>query len=88
MKLIQIAVTLKISKEYVEHIVNEYLDMRKLCSKWVLRELTIDQKQQRIDDFEQCFELFSRNKPQFLRRYVTMDETWLHHFTPKPNRRD
>ncbi|GFW36177.1 mariner transposase [Trichonephila clavipes] len=34
-KLIEIAETLKISKERVGHIVNEYLDMRKLCSKWV-----------------------------------------------------
>lgn len=27
-----------------------------------------------------------RNKPEFLHRYVTMDETWLHHFTLKSNR--
>jgi [histone H3]-lysine36 N-dimethyltransferase SETMAR len=85
-KLIEIAETLKISKERVGHIVNEYLGMRKLCSKWVPRELTIDQKQQRIDDSEQCLELFNCNKPEFLRRYVTMDETWLHHFTPESNR--
>ncbi|GFV45499.1 putative DD34D transposase [Trichonephila clavipes] len=85
-KLIEIAETLKISKERVGHIVNEYLDMRKLCSKWVPRELTIDPKQQRIDDSKQCLELFNRNKSEFLRRYVTMDETWPHHFTPESNR--
>ncbi|GFV53882.1 putative DD34D transposase [Trichonephila clavipes] len=84
-KLIEIAETLKISKERVGHIVNEYLDMRKLCSKWVPRELTIDQKQQQIDDSKQCLELFNRNKSELLRRYVTMDETWLHHFTPESN---
>ncbi|GFT93981.1 putative DD34D transposase [Trichonephila clavipes] len=85
-KLIEIAETLKISKECVGHIVNEYLDIRKLCSKWVPRELTIDPKQQRIDDSKNCLELFKRNKFEFLRRYVTMDETWLHHFTPESNR--
>ncbi|QQP54963.1 Mariner transposase, partial [Caligus rogercresseyi] len=85
-KLIQIAETLKISKERVGHIVDEYWDMRKLCAKWVPRELTIDQKQQRIDDSEQCLKLFNRNQFEFLRRYVTMDETWLHHFTPESNR--
>ncbi|GFV83972.1 putative DD34D transposase [Trichonephila clavipes] len=79
-KLIEITDTLKISKERVGHIVNEYLDMRKLCSKWVPRELTTNQKQQRID------ELFNRNKSEFLRRYGTMDETWLHHFTSESNR--
>ncbi|GFT70951.1 putative mariner transposase [Trichonephila clavipes] len=41
-KLIKIPESLKISKERVGHIVNEYLDKRKLCSKWVPRELTID----------------------------------------------
>ena len=75
----QIVETLKISKERVGYIVHEYLDMRKLCAKWLPRELTIDQKQQRIDDSEQCLELFHRNKPEFMRRYVTMGETWLHH---------
>ncbi|GFU02052.1 mariner transposase [Trichonephila clavipes] len=44
-KLIEIAETLKISKEHVGDSVNEYLDMRKLCSKWVPHKLTIDQKQ-------------------------------------------
>ncbi|GFT99034.1 putative DD34D transposase [Trichonephila clavipes] len=60
--------------------------MRKLCSKWVPRELTIDQKQQRIDDSKQCLELFNRNQSEFLRLYVTMDETWLHYFPPESNR--
>ena len=46
-KLSEIAKTLKISKERVGHIVDEYLDMRKLCSKWLPSELTTDQKQQR-----------------------------------------
>ena len=50
------------------------------------RELTTDQKQQRIDDLKQCLELFNRNKSEFLRRYMTMDETWLHPFTPESNR--
>lgn len=85
-KLIEVAQALKISKERVGHIVHEYLGMRKLCSKWVPRVLTFDQKQQRIDDSKQCLELFNHNKSEFMRRYVTMDETWLHHFTPESKR--
>ena len=50
--------------------------MRKLCSKWVLRLLTINQKQQRVDDLD---------KKGFLRKYMTIDETWNHHFTPESN---
>ncbi|XP_025160565.1 histone-lysine N-methyltransferase SETMAR-like [Harpegnathos saltator] len=85
-KLIDIAETLKISKERVGHIVHEYLNMRKLCAKWVPRVLTIDQKQQHFDDSEQCLAIFNRNKDEFFRRYITMDETWLHHYTPESNR--
>ena len=67
-------------------ILHEHLGMRKLCSKWVPRMLTPDQKQQRIDDSEACLALFNRDKNDFLRRCVTMDETWINHFTPESNR--
>jgi hypothetical protein len=63
------------SKKRVEHIVHEYLDMQKLCAKWLPRVLTIDQNQQRVDDSE-----------QFSPRYITMDVTWLLHNTPESNR--
>ena len=60
--------------------------MRKLLSRWVPRLLTVDQKRQRVVDSERCLELFHRNKPNFLRRYETMDETWIHHYTPESKR--
>ena len=44
---------------------------------------TPDQKQQRVEDSERCLELFKRGKKDFLRRYVTMDETWIHYYTPE-----
>ncbi|KAF7279641.1 hypothetical protein GWI33_006889 [Rhynchophorus ferrugineus] len=78
--------TLKIYTERVHHIIHEYLGMRKLSAKWLSRELTFDQKQRRVNDSEQCLKMITHNKPEFLYRYVTMDKTWLHHFTPKSNR--
>ena len=54
--------------------------------KWVPRLLTVDQKRQRLVDSERCLELFRRYKPNFLRRYVTMDETWIHHYTSESKR--
>lgn len=68
LKLHEIAEALKISKERVGHIIHEYLDMRKLCAKWVPRVLTIE----RIDDSEACLQLITHNKPDFFRRYVTI----------------
>ena len=60
--------------------------MRKLCSKWVLCLLIVDQKQQCVDDSKHCLELFQRNKKEFSPKYVTMDETWIHYFTLESNR--
>ena len=45
LKLREIAEKLKISEGSVFAILHENLSMRKLCSKWVLRLLTVDQKQ-------------------------------------------
>ena len=70
LKLRKIADTLKISEGSVFTILYKNLSTRKLCSKWVPRLFTVDQKQQRVDDSE----------------HVTIDETWIHHYSPKPNR--
>ena len=45
------------------------------------RLLTPDQKQQRGEDSERGLELFKRGKKDFLRQFVTMDETWIQHCT-------
>ena len=82
----EIADTLKISYGSVYAILHEHLSMRKLLSKWVPRLLTVDQKRQRVVDSERYLELFRRNKPNFLRLYVTMDETWIRYYTPESKR--
>lgn len=82
LKLREIAMELKISEGSVFTILREHLSMKKLCSKWVPRLLTPDQKKQRIFDSERCLELFKRDEQDFLRRYVTVNETWIHHYTP------
>ena len=81
LKLREIVEELKISEGSVFTIFHEYLSMRKLCSKCVARLLTVDQKQQHINNSEYCFQLLKHNKKEFLCKYVTMDETWTHHFT-------
>ena len=62
LKLHEVAEALKKSKGSVFTILQGHLSMTKLCSKWVPRLLTVDQKQQRSNDSERCFELFQRNK--------------------------
>ena len=50
LKLCEIAEELKILEGSVFTILHEHLSMRKLGSKWELRLLTVDQKQQCADD--------------------------------------
>ena len=35
---------------------------------------------------KRCLEMFKRGKKDFLRRNVTLDETWIHHYTPGKKR--
>ena len=82
-KVRELADMLKISAERVHHILHEHLQMKKLCARWVPRLLTIDEKQRRVDDSERNLELFQRNPNEFFRRFVAMDETWIHYYTPE-----
>jgi len=44
--------------------------------------LTVDHKRDRVIS-KQCLEMFQRNPDEFLYRFITMDETWIHYFTSK-----
>jgi len=57
--------------------------MKKLCAVWLPRLLTADQKRTRMKISEQCLERLNKNKTDFVHRYITMDETWIHHYTPE-----
>ena len=46
----------------------------------------MNQHSGRVDDSEHCFATVSTQRKDFLRKYVTMDEIWIHHFTPESNR--
>jgi histone-lysine N-methyltransferase SETMAR len=81
LKVREIAETIGISKERVGYILHEELDMRKLCARWVPRLLTADKKSTRMKISEQCLERFNKNITDFVRRFITMDEIWIHHYT-------
>ena len=86
LKFYEIAEEMKIPEDSLFTILHEHLSIRKHCSKWVPRLLTIDQKQQHVDNSEHCLQLFQHNKKEVLRKYVAIDEIWIHHFTPGSNR--
>jgi len=73
----EISETIGISKERAGYILREDFDMKKLCASWVTLLLTEDQKHTRMIIPEQCLE----------RRFITMDENWIHHYTPESSSR-
>jgi len=79
----EIAETVGMSKDRVGHILLEILGLRKLSTRWVPRMLTADNKRNRETTSEQCLTVFKRNPKEFLRRFVTVDETWIHWYTPE-----
>ena len=83
MKVNEIAATVGISKNYVGHILHETLGMRTLSARWVPRLLTPENKRTHEITSDQCLTLFKRNPEEFLRRFVTVDETWIHWYTPE-----
>lgn len=74
-KVRELADMCKIVKERFGRILHEELHMRRLSARWVPRLLTIDQKRERINISKECLELFPRNRDEFLRRFITVDET-------------
>ena len=71
-KIREIAVILVISTERIQSILH-----------YMPRLLTLERKRNRMTTSEHCLDMFKRNPKEFLRRFVTVDETWIHHYTPE-----
>lgn len=82
-KLSELAETTGISKESIRLVLHDKLHLKKLSARWVPRLLTVDQKRERVEDSETNLALFKRDSKEFLRRYITVDETWIHFYTPE-----
>ena len=86
-KVREIVEIVSISTEHVVSILHTYLCMRKLRARWVPRLLTTDQNRIRVTTSEQNLANFNRNPKEFLRRFVMMDVTWIHLYTPESRER-
>ena len=83
LKVSEIAQVLGISGERAFYILTEELCMKKLSARRVPRLLTPDQNRIRIQMSEQSLTRPQKNPNDFLRRFVTNDETWVHFYTPE-----
>uniref|UniRef100_A0A6M2DNE2 Putative histone-lysine n-methyltransferase setmar-like protein n=1 Tax=Xenopsylla cheopis TaxID=163159 RepID=A0A6M2DNE2_XENCH len=82
LKVREIAETVGISKDRVGHILHEILGMRKLLARWVPLLLSPEGKAVRESTSERCLTIFKSDPQDFLNRFVTVDETWIHWHQP------
>ena len=80
-----ISVQFDVSVGTVNTIIREELKMRKICAKFVPRELREDQKEIRCHDSREIVELINSD-PADLDVLVTCDESWIYCYDPETKR--
>jgi hypothetical protein len=81
----QIAGRLGMSKERVGYNIS-LLGYTKVCSRWVPRMLTPENKQKRVEICEELLKRYHKEGDKFLLNIVTGDESRIHHFDPEEKR--
>lgn len=73
-----------ISKEHAVNILTNILDFDKVCERWVPRLLTLDQMlYQKTISSENLKIGHKKLQKHFWDSLLTMDETWISHYTPE-----
>ena len=85
-KVHEIEEALGISRERAFHILHNELGLKKLSARWVPHLLNPEQKRITVRNSAKGLEIFNRDPKDFKRRLVTVDETWIHHYTPESKR--
>ena len=80
-KVAKLASKCGISNGSVYTIIQEHLGMSKVSARWVLRNLNMQDCQQRVESSQELLEVYNANPEDFHTRLV-IDETWLHHWDP------
>jgi len=66
-------------------ILHDDLRYRKVCARWVPKELTVVHKRQRVEVANQFVRRYEED-PSILVRILTADKTWVHHYDPDSKR--
>lgn len=84
LKVREIANEVNILTERVCNILHERLNMKKLFARWVPRLLNANQIRTRIKNSEEFLASSNVIQGNFsVFRYVTVDQTWIHHYAPE-----
>ena len=77
-----IASELNLNHTTIHRILTQELAMKKLCAKFVPKNLTIEKKDNRKDVCLHLLERIQRDR-NFLKNVITGDETWIFEYDPE-----
>jgi len=80
-----IAEEVGLPKTEVHRIITEDLHMRKICAKLVPKNLSDEQKDNRVLVSRELLDRVT-SEPDFLQRVITKDETWVFEYDPTTKR--
>lgn len=83
--VVDIIQTIGIGSHAVQSIIAE-LGYRKVCARWVPRQLTDELKQTRLDVCTQLLQRYQSEGNAFMESIITGDESWVHHYEPETKR--
>ncbi|KAJ4438157.1 hypothetical protein ANN_14096 [Periplaneta americana] len=73
----------QISRSLLHEIVTKHLLFKKVCARWVPKNLTPEHKMQRLGAALTFLQRYHDDGDEFLDRIVTDDETFISHITPE-----
>ena len=79
----QIEAILGISSMAINSIIHDYLNLRKVCARWVLHTLTDDQKQPRLQFCRHSLKSFDEGQSRRVFDIITGDESCFYHYDPE-----
>ena len=79
----QIETILGISSTPINSIVRDYLNLRKVCARWVPHTLTDAQKQLRVQFCRHSLKRFEECRSRHVFDIITGDEYCLYHYDPE-----
>lgn len=79
----EIEASLGISMTSINKILHEHLGLKKICSRWIPRNLTVAQKRARVDWCKEMIRKYDRGASKAVYNIYTGDESWIYAYEPE-----
>ena len=79
----EVASLVDISVGSAHHIIHDELKFRKVCARWVPKQLTSEMKERHVDACQELLCQYEDDGEAFLQHIVTGDKSWVHFYNPE-----